>query len=171
MRLFGLLSDIDELIQGKAPEERFNVKLEPATPIWETLKVGAEKHKVTVAKKSKIGGAFAYLLTEYEFLINYLKDRRLEIDNGFTERIIRKFTIGKNNCMFAQSEAGAHAGSLLDSLFVTAKVNGVNPDKALVKLFTKIPKAQSLEVDERLADLILTPEGSALEKCFMARLL
>ena len=111
--------------------------------------------------KSKIGEAFHYFLNEYDALIGYLQDGRLEMDNGFTERAIRKFAIGRNNWIFSDTEAGAHASSLLYSLVVTAKVNGVNPYAALVKIFTELPKAKCLEDYERLADIILSPELTA----------
>ena len=80
------------------------------------------------------------------------------MDNGFTERAIRKFAIGRNNWMFSDTEDGADASALLYSLVVTAKVNGVNPYTALVKLFTAIPLAKTIEDFERLAEIILTPD-------------
>ena len=45
------------------------------------------------------------------------------------------------------------------SIVVTAKVNGVNPFTALVKLFTELPKAKTIEDFERLAEIILTPDA------------
>ena len=94
----------------------------------------------------------------YEHLVAYLKDGRLNLDNGFTERAIRKFAIGRNNWMFSDGEAGANASAILYSLVVSAKVNGVNPYRALVKLFTELPNAQTIEDYEALANLILVPE-------------
>ena len=96
-------------------------------------------------------------MNEYEYLTGYLKDGRLEMDNGFTERAIRKFAIGRNNWMFSDTVEGANASSLLYSLVITAKVNDVNPYTALVKLFTELPKATGLEDYERLAEIILAP--------------
>ncbi len=55
---------------------------------------------------------------------------------------------------------GANASSTLYSLAVTAKLNGVNPYKALCKILAEIPLAKTVEDYERLADVILTPEGS-----------
>jgi hypothetical protein len=109
----------------------------------------------------KIGNAFSYFLNEYEYLIGYLKDGRLEMDNGFNERAIRKFAIGRNNWLFSDTEEGAEASAILYSLVVTAKVNGVNPYTALVKLFTAIPLAKTIEDFERLAETILSPDAAA----------
>ncbi|MFN7728448.1 MAG: transposase [Bdellovibrio sp.] len=93
--------------------------------------------------------------SEYKYLIGYLKDGRLEVDNGFAERVIRKFAIGRNNWMFADTEAGAHASAMFYSLPCTAKVNDVNIYEAMKYLFTEIPKAKTIEEYERLADVIM----------------
>ena len=76
----------------------------------------------------------------------------MEPDNGFTERAIRKFAIGRNNWLFSDSPDGAEASSLLYSLVVTAKLNGVNAYKSLSKIITEIPLAKTYEDYERLAD-------------------
>ena len=105
--------------------------------------------------------AFQYFTSEYEYLVGYLKDGRLEPDNGFTERAIRKFAIGRNNWMFSDTDGGTNASAILYSLVVTAKINGVNPYRALVILFTELLKAQRLDEFERLAEIILAPETLA----------
>lgn len=58
----------------------------------------------------------------------------------------------------SDTDGGANASAVLYSLVITAKINGVNPYRALVKLFTELPKAQGLEDFERLAEIILTLE-------------
>lgn len=157
IKYFKAIYDIEDEVSEMAPEDRRRTRLEKAKPIWDEMKAWAEKKKTKVPKQSKIGGAFKYLLGEYEFLTNYLSDGRLEIDNGFTERAIRKFAIGRNAWLFSDQEAGAHASALLYSLVVTAKVNGVNPYRALVQLFTQLPLAKTDADFARLANLILVP--------------
>lgn len=114
-------------------------------------------YKAKVPIKSKIGEAFNYFLNGYEYLTGYLKGGRLEMDNGFTERAIRKFAIGRNNWLFSDTVEGAKASALLYSLVVTAKVNGVNPYAALVKIFTDLPLAKTIEDFECLSEFILAP--------------
>lgn len=157
LKFYKELYDIEDEIRGKSPEERFQVRNERARPIFEKMHQWAKKMKPKVPIKSKIGDAFNYFLNEYDYLTGYLKDGRLEMDNGFTERAIRKFAIGRNNWLFSDTEEGAHASSLLYSLVVTAKVNGVNPYAALVKIFTELPLAKTIEDFERLAEIILAP--------------
>jgi len=157
LKFYKELYDLEEEIRGKTPEERFKARNERAKPIFDKMHEWATKMKGKVPIKSKIGDAFSYFLNEYEYLTGYLKDGRLEMDNGFTERAIRKFAIGRNNWMFSDTVEGANASALLYSLVVTAKVNGVNPYTALVKLFTELPLAKNLEDFERLAEIILAP--------------
>jgi transposase len=152
--------DIEEEIKEKPPDERYRTRQEKVKPIFEELKLWVES-KNKVPKTSKIGKAFHYFLSEYEYLIKYLEDGRLGPDNGFTERAIRKFAIGRNNWMFSDSVDGADASALLYSFVVTAKFNGVNVYKALVKLLTEVPMATTCEDYERLAEIILTPNLSA----------
>ena len=157
VKYFKAIYNIEDEVREMSPDDRQRIRIEKAKPIWDEMRAWAEKKRSKVPKLSKIGGAFKYLLGEYEFLTNYLLDGRLEIDNGFTERAIRKFAIGRNNWLFSDQEAGAHASALLYSLVVTAKVNGVNPYRSLVQLFTELPLAKTDDDFARLADLILTP--------------
>jgi transposase/cell division protein FtsB len=157
LKYFKVIYDLEEELRDQSIQERARVRIEKAKPVWEEVKAWAEKKKGKVPKQSQISGALNYLLNEYEFLTNYLLDGRLEIDNGFTERAIRKFAIGRNNWLFSDTEDGANASVLLYSLVVTAKVNGVNPYKALVQLFAQLPFAKNEEDYTRLAELILVP--------------
>ena len=124
-------------------------------PIWEKFKAWADRNQSKVPPKSKIGKAFAYFKSEYKYLLGYLQDGRLEMDNGFAERAIRKFAIGRNNWMFADTEAGANASAMFYSLLVTAKINNVNIYAATRYLFTEIHKATTLKQFDSLADIIM----------------
>jgi len=161
LEFYSQIYDLETEIKEKTPEERYQIRLERALPVFEEMKAWVAKTKGKVPEKSKIGKAFSYFESEYEYLTGYLKDGRLEPDNGFTERAIRKFAIGRNNWMFSDTEDGANASALLYSLVVTAKTNGVNPYKALVKMFRELPTVSTIEEYERLAELILSPENTA----------
>lgn len=155
LNFYKRLYEIEEDLREKSTEERYKGRQERAGPIWDEFKQWVNKNRSKVPAISKIGNAFNYFDAEYEHLIGYLKDGRLEMDSGFVERCIRKFAIGRNNWMFSDTEAGAEASALLYSLVITAKVNQVNPYWALKYIFEEIPKAQTLEEVERLADIIV----------------
>lgn len=155
LKFYQDLYDHEELLRPLPPEERHRLRQEVQVPLWEKFKKWAESNQNKVPPKSKIGKAFGYFKSEYKYLIGYLKDGRLEMDNGFAERAIRKFAIGRNNWMFADTEAGANASAMFYSLLVTAKVNDVNIYEAMKYLFTEIPKATTVEQIEKLADIIM----------------
>ena len=155
MKFYKKLYDHEETIRSLPPDERHRLRQEIQVPIWSEFKIWADSNHHKVPPKSKIGEAFKYFRSEYEYLIGYLKDGRLEMDNGFAERAIRKFAIGRNNWLFADTEAGAHASAMFYSLLCTAKVNDVNIYDAMKYLFKEIPKATSIEDFERLADVIM----------------
>jgi len=118
----------------------------------------AQTSQNKVPPKSKIGQAFHYFLNEQEYLRGYLKNGQIEIDNGFVERSIKYFAIGRNNWLFSSTEDGAQASSLYYSFVVTAKINGVNPYFALKRIFEELPHARVLEDYESLANYLIKPE-------------
>ena len=155
MKFYKDLYDHEEELRLMGPEDRHRLRQEVQVPIWNKFKAWADCNHDKVPPKSKIGAAFGYFRSEYKYLIGYLQDGRLEMDNGFAERAIRKFAIGRNNWMFADTEAGAHASAMFYSLLCTAKSNDVNIYEAMKYLFTEIPKSTSVEQFEKLADIIM----------------
>ena len=155
MKFYKRLYDHEEEIRSLSSDERHRLRQEIQVPIWDEFKIWVDANHSKVPPKSKIGEAFKYFRSEYQYLTGYLKDGRLEMDNGFAERAIRKFAIGRNNWLFADTEAGAHASAMFYSLLCTAKVNDVNIYEAMKYLFNEIPKAKSIEDFERLADVIM----------------
>ena len=82
---------------------------------------------------------------EWGKLIRYLDDGRLEIDNNLAENAIRPFVVGRKNWLFRHSVKGVKASANLNSIIETAKANGLEPYAYLRHVFTKLPKAQTLE--------------------------
>src|SRR6185437_10652547 len=121
LKFYRHLYDIEEEARGKTWVERHDLRREKAAPIWAQFKSWADVTYPKVPKKSSIGEALHYFLGEYEYLVGYLKDGRLEMDNGFVERMIKNFAIGRNNWLFSDTPEGADASALFYSFVVTAK--------------------------------------------------
>lgn len=155
MKFYERLYDHEEELRLLTIDDRNKLRQEIQVPIWNEFKKWADGNHSKVPPKSKIGEAFKYFRSEYQYLTGYLKDGRLEMDNGFAERAIRKFAIGRNNWMFADTESGANASAMFYSLLCTAKVNDVNIYEAIKYLFKEIPKAKTIEDFEHLADIIM----------------
>lgn len=147
--------------QGLTWPERKLLRDVEAIPIWNEMKQWADQSRAQVPHKSLIGQALNYFIEQYDSLRGYLADGCLEMDNGFAERAIRKFAIGRNNWMFSDTPEGAGASALFYSFVVTAKLNGVNPYQAIKAIFERIPTASTLEDYEALADLLLSPASPA----------
>ena len=72
---------------GLSRERRYEARLKEVVPYLEKIKKWCEKNKNKVLKESPIGNAINYFITEYEELLNFSKDGRYEIDNGWVERM------------------------------------------------------------------------------------
>ena len=140
-----------------APGERKLIRDKEIAPSLEAMKQWVESKLPKVPKSSPIGNALNYFLAEYSELTAFLSDGRYEMDNGWLERMIRKFTIGRNNWLFCDTVEGAHASGLLYSLSITAKLNGKDPFKVMTEILSKLPEAKTSEDYESLTELLLSP--------------
>ena len=75
---------------------------------------------------SSLAKAVQYALNEKRYLYGFLADPGIEISNNRAENAIR---------LFSDSPKGAEASAMLYSLLVSAKMNGLNAEEYLVKLF------------------------------------
>jgi transposase len=157
LKFYGNLYDLEERLRPLSFEERHRIRNLEAVPIWKEFKNWAIANRDKVPPQSTIGKAFYYFINQYEYLIGYLKDGSFEMDNGFAERAIKYFAIGRKNWLFSDTEAGAEASSMFYSFVVTAKLNNVNPYEALKKIFEQVPLAKTIEDYERIAEILLTP--------------
>lgn len=140
-------------------EQRHSARQKEVKPYIEKIKKWCEKNKTKVLKSSPIGNAINYFINEYEELAGFLDNGRYEIDNGWVERVIRKFAIGRNNWMFSDRVEGANASSILYSLALTAKLNDKDPYEAFVKVFEKLPSCLEIDDYEELTKLFLKSNG------------
>lgn len=91
------LYKIEECIKDLSKEDKYQKRQELAAPLWDKMLQWSQTILSKVPPKSKIGKALYYFTAHYEELKFYLKDGSYQIDNGFIERVIRKFAIGRNN--------------------------------------------------------------------------
>jgi transposase len=143
--------------RGLTPAERKEIRDKELKPSFEEIKKWAGQKLALVPKSSPIGNALNYFIEQYEELTAFLADGRYEIDNGWIERSIRKFAIGRNAWLFCDSVEGAKASSVLYSLAITAKLNGKDPYVVMTDIFTRLPQAKTAEDYERLTQLLLSP--------------
>jgi transposase len=145
--------------KGLTPAERKAIRDKEIAPSLEAMKEWMATRLPKVPKTSPVGNAMNYFIVEYPELTAFLADGRYEIDNGWLERTIRKFAIGRNAWLFCDTVEGAHASGLLYSLAITAKLNGKDPFAVMTEIFTKLPEAKTAEDYEKLVALLLSPQN------------
>jgi transposase len=132
------------------PAERYARRHKQARPVLDELHAWLDDTLPLVPPTSATGKALNYLYREWDKLIHYLDDGRLEIDNNGAENAIRPFVVGRKNWLFSASVNGVKASANLYSLIETAKANGLEPYAYLRYLFTELPRAETVEGIEAL---------------------
>jgi len=144
LALIQKLYQVERLAKDCTPEERQVLRQEKAAPILGQLHAWLLKSLPEVPPRTATGKALAYLSNEWDKLQVYLQDGRLPIDNNGAENAIRPFVVGRKNFLFSDSVGGVKASANLYSLIETAKANGLEPYAYLRKVYTELPKAQSV---------------------------
>jgi len=128
---------VEKLIKDMTVEQRYAVRQEKSKPLLDQFKTWLDKSAVQVTPDSGTGKAVKYALNQWEKLIRYTEDGRLNIDNNRSERIIKPFVIGRKNWLFSQTATGARASAVLYSVIETAKANGLIPFDYLMHVLEK----------------------------------
>ena len=119
--------------------ERYILRGKNTKPLIEEFHDWLLEEKEKTLPKSPLGKAIKYTLNQWNKLINFLEDGRIEIDNNRAERAIKPFVIGRKNWMFSKSPNGAIASAICYSVIETAKANNLKPFYYLEYLFEKLP--------------------------------
>jgi transposase len=150
LALIRKLYRVEKQARTLTPEDRHAHRQRHALPVLDELRSWLDEVLPQVPPTSATGKALNYLHNEWDKLIRYLDDGRLEIDNNGAENAIRPFVLGRKNWLFSASVKGVQASANLYSLIETAKANGLEPYAYLRHLFTELPKAETVEAIEAL---------------------
>lgn len=118
---------------------RLELRQERAIPVLDAFEVWIEKHRLAVAPKSLLGKALTYASNQWDALRRYTEDGRLEIDNGVSERQLRRVALGRKNWLFAGNDDGGRRAANIYSLTGTCDYHGWNSFEYLRWLFTVLP--------------------------------
>ena len=77
-------------------------------------------------------------MNQWDGLIRYLDDGRIEIDSNTVERSMRPIALNRKNALFAGHDQGAENWGIIASFIETCKLNGVNPLAWLTDVLTKL---------------------------------
>jgi transposase len=121
-----------------SPEKRYKVRNIDVPDYLDELKDILEHPGKTLLPKNPVSKAIKYTLSNWNMLIRYLDDGRLEIDNNRIENAIRPVALGRKNWLFAGSHDGAQRLAILYTIFGTCKMNDINPYEYIKDVLDKV---------------------------------
>jgi transposase len=123
---------------------------EQAKPLLVAFESWLTTIRPTVAPGSSTQKALDYTIRRWPALIRYADTGNLPIDNNPVENVMRPIAIGKKNWMFVGSERAGRRAASIQSLFATAKLNGLDPAAWLKMVLEKLPTCRMSDIDELL---------------------
>jgi transposase len=152
LRVIGKLYAIEEDLraEGASSQRRARMRAARSRRILKLLEK-AIRHLLeksgSILPKSALGKALRYALGQWPAMQTYLEYGEVEIDNNLVENAIRPTAVGKKNHLFFGSpEAGQHS-AILYSLLLSAKAQGVDPQRYLRDLIERLPRATTSDLD------------------------
>ncbi|MBV6343045.1 IS66 family transposase [Candidatus Magnetobacterium casense] len=159
------LYGIEEKIKGKdSIEERKRIRQEESRPILDQIKAWLDENQFKHVPQGLMGKAISYARNQWSYVIRYLEDGVLAIDNNFVENRIRPFAVGRKNWLFSDTVAGARASGMIYSILQTARGNGLEPYAYMRHLLTELPWATTVNEIEQLLPHTIDP--TILNKTF-----
>ena len=131
IKFINQLYSIEHKLEGKTPEEIYNVRQKLAKPIFEEYIKWCTKTIKEYPPKTAVAKAIQYSINNAEYLKNYLLDCHLAIDNNLAERMMKSFVLGRKNFLFCFSEAGAEGSSIAYSIVETCRANNIKVEQYL----------------------------------------
>ncbi len=141
---------IEDRIKDLEPEQKKAQRQTLSRPVLNDLKDWLETNSRRVPKDSLTWIAINYTLNQWDLLIGYCEDGRLNISNALAENAIRPFAVGRRNWLFSDTPRGARASATCYSLIESAKANGLEPYAYLHHVLQHIAAADTLEKIEAL---------------------
>jgi transposase len=144
------LYSIEKEIRGRPPEERREIRNTRSRPLLESLKQWLEETLGKLSRKSDTAIAVRYALGRWQALMRYCNDGGLEIDNNAAERSLRAVALGRKNYLFAGSDRGGESAATIYSLIGTAQLNGIDPERYLRNVLSRIAEHPINRIEELL---------------------
>jgi hypothetical protein len=123
-----------------------------AKPQLTDLRLRLEEWAGRTPPKSPLGKAIFYALNNWTYLIRYVENPRLPLDNNVAEQAIRPVALGRKNWLFMGSERGGQAAAVYMTLIATCKRAQVNSYEYFRDIFGRILSHSSQKLDDLLPD-------------------
>ena len=146
----GELYAIDAAASTLDADARRLLREREAKPRLVALHDWLHEQRRRTADGSSLAKAIDYSTKRWTALARYAEAGDLPIDNNPVENAIRPICLGKKNWLFAGSERAGKRAAAIQSLFATAKLNGVEPLAWLTQTLEKLPAWPNSRIDELL---------------------
>ena len=150
LRRIGALYAVEEAAREMIVTDRAQHRLQHSVPALEDLHDWLIRLRNSTADNSGLARAIDYTLKRWESLVRYAHTGNLPIDNNPVENAIRPIALGKKNWLFAGTERAGKRAAAIQSLFATAKLNGIEPSAWLKDTLEKLPVWTMGRIDELL---------------------
>lgn len=161
LRRIAALYAVGAGIRGRPPEARAAARAERSRPLALDLFAWLEAQLGRVPGRSTTADAIRYALNHREGLTRFLGDGRIDLDTNTVERAIRPVVLSRKNALFAGSDEGGEHWAAVASLVETCKLNGVDPQRYLADLLTRLVEGwPQSRLDELMPWRWATPAAS-----------
>ncbi|SFD76505.1 IS66 family transposase [Massilia yuzhufengensis] len=150
LRRIAQLYAIEHDAASLSPDRRLALRAARAVPALDELHAWLLATQRTVAIGSGTGKAIEHALKRWPALVRYASSGILPIDNNSVENAIRPIAIGKKNWLFAGSEQAGRRSAAIQSLFATAKLNGLDSARWLADTHDGLPTCPNSKIDSLL---------------------
>ncbi|MEI6715942.1 MAG: IS66 family transposase [Verrucomicrobiota bacterium] len=113
------------------------------------------KTKRTILPQSGFGKAIRYALGQWESVLVYAGEGRVEIDNNPCERAIRPTAVGKKNWLFFGEADAGERSAIVYTIIESCRRRGIDPYAYLRDVLTRLPSMTNWQIKE------LVPEAWA----------
>ena len=152
------LYKIEDKIRGEPPATRQFVRWTESAPLVNAFGVWLDEQRSRVSPRSRLGEKLTYIANQWDGLLVFLYDGRVEMDSNFVENRIRPIKLTAKNALFAGHDEGASAWGRIATLIETCKMNGVEPYAWLKSTLEKIAAGHP---QSRIRELLPWNFGSA----------
>ena len=150
LRRIGALYEVEELVRGKPPDSRRQVRQEQSLPLLADFETWLRTRLPTLSAKSDTTRAINYALNQWQALLLYCDHGIAEIDNNAAERSLRSVALGRKNFLFMGADSGGERAAAMYTLIGTAKLNGIDPEAYLRHVLTHIADHPINRINELL---------------------
>lgn len=127
LKRIGKLYAVEGEASAMEPGARAQHRQQNSVPVLAEMHEWLIHLRAATADGSGLARAIDYSLNRWPSLIRYAQTGNLPIDNNPVENAIRPIALGKKNWLFAGSERAGKRAAAIQSLFATAKLNGIEP--------------------------------------------